>query len=115
MHMTELNATPERVNNSSQLTLIEDTAAKSAPDLDGKESDFDWSDQESVVLTEQPETAVYWNPRGELVIRQRRWPDDDPCIFISPHNVAAFIDRLTDLCGIPTAGGPVPKRVSHRD
>ena len=63
--------------------------------------DFDWDDPEAVVLREQPETAVYWNPKGELVIRQRRdYPDEDQFIYIAAANVDSFIDKLTDIAGL---------------
>jgi len=67
-------------------------------------TDFDWSDVDAVVLAEQPETAVYWNPNGDLVIRQRHWPDDDSLIFISRTNVDEFVDKLCDVVGIPSVG-----------
>jgi hypothetical protein len=59
-----------------------------------------------VILPEQPATAVYFNPRGELVIRQKRWPDDDSFIYIAPDFVSEFIDKLCDIIGIPSVGGP---------
>ena len=68
--------------------------------------DFDWDDAEAVVLHEQPETAVYWNPNGDLVIRQRRWPDDDVFVVITESSVDRFLDKLTDICGIPSMGKP---------
>ena len=68
--------------------------------------DFDWNDTESVVLTEQRETAIYWNPNGDLVIRQKCWPDDDVWVVISKSSVDQFLDKLTDICGIPSFGGP---------
>jgi hypothetical protein len=69
--------------------------------------DFSWDDAEAVVLHEQPETAVYWNPNGDLVIRQRRhWPDDDVWVVITGDSVDRFLDKLTDICGIPSVGGP---------
>jgi hypothetical protein len=53
------------------------------PDPDG---DFDWATDSSVIISEQPETALYWNDRHQLVIRQRRWPDEDSFVFFnSPH------------------------------
>ena len=61
--------------------------------------DFDWSDTESVVLTEQPETAVYWNPHGDLVIRQRRRRDDDPIVIVTRSSLPQLIDKLTDMAG----------------
>ena len=33
--------------------------------------DFDWQNDELVVLPLQPATAVYTNPHGVIVIRQR--------------------------------------------
>ena len=68
------------------------------------ESDFDWGDVDGVVLAEQAETAVYWNPKGDLVIRQRNWHDDDSLIFISKNSVDEFVDKLCDVVGIPSFG-----------
>ena len=65
---------------------------------------FDWADDESVVLREQPMTAAYFNKNGELVIRQARWPDDDVFIYIAQNNLADFIDKLTDSIGVPSVG-----------
>jgi hypothetical protein len=67
---------------------------------------FDWLNDNSVVLREQPETAVYFNADGALVIRQRAaWnQDDDPFVFISPANIGEFLDKLTDICGVPSVG-----------
>jgi hypothetical protein len=66
--------------------------------------DFDWDDPELTTLREQPLTAIYINPYDQLVIRQRRWPDEDALIFISQESVDAFLDRLTDVAGIPSVG-----------
>ena len=68
--------------------------------------DFDWLNDNSVVLREQPETAVYFNRDGALVIRQRSaWnQEDDPFVFISPANIGEFLDKLTEACGVPLAG-----------
>src|SRR5690349_4745539 len=53
--------------------------------LPAAKSDFDWSDPaciaECVALRHQPATAVYFNPDGDLIIRQRCWPDEDPVII----------------------------------
>jgi hypothetical protein len=67
--------------------------------------DFDWSNDSSIILREQPTTAVYFNKEGSLVIRQRRWPDDDAFIYIAETCIADFLDKLTDACGIPSMGG----------
>jgi hypothetical protein len=77
----------------------------SAPEAN---SDFDWNDPETVTLQEQPATAIYFNPVGVLVIRQRRaWDqDEDAFVYISPENVGVFLDKITDVCGVPTVGAP---------
>jgi hypothetical protein len=67
--------------------------------------EFDWSDDNVVVLREQRLTAVYRNPHGDLVIRQERsWnEDEDPFLVIAANNVQTLIDKLCDLEGIPSA------------
>lgn len=78
--------------------------------------EFDWSDRDSIVLQEQRRTAIYWNLNGDLVIRQEKdWNDNDDCfIVISSGNLQAFIDRLCDMAGIPSFGGPEPKPLQRR-
>jgi hypothetical protein len=66
--------------------------------------DFDWADDESVILREQPETAAYFNREGGLVIRQHRWPDDDTVVVIAGNCIGSFLDKLTDVCGVPSVG-----------
>jgi hypothetical protein len=68
--------------------------------------EFDCSDDDSIILREQPATAVYFNKEGSLVIRQHRWPDDDIFIYIAESSIGDFLDKLTDICGIPSFGGP---------
>ena len=45
-----------------------------------------------VIITEQPETALYWNSRHQIVIRQRGWPGDDSFVYFNramlPHLIA---------------------------
>lgn len=75
---------------------------ESAPAVEGEE--FGWGDDDGcVVLKEQYATACYFNREHELVIKQRRWPDDDQCIFIAPHSIAEFLDKLCDICGVGSA------------
>jgi hypothetical protein len=59
-------------------------------------------DDSSVVLHRQSATAIYFNSDNSLVIKQENWPDDDHCIIITESNIEAFLDRLTDICGIPS-------------
>ena len=79
---------------------------KAAEDLLEPTDKFDWSDPEVVVLREQPETACYFNTANDLVIRQRRYPDDDSIIIIAANNIDTFLDKITDVCGVPSFGGP---------
>ncbi len=47
---------------------------------------FDWAG-DTVVLPEQPATAVYTNPHGAVVVRQEGGPYDEDCwIIIRPEN-----------------------------
>jgi hypothetical protein len=54
----------------------------------------DWKDEEPII-TEQPETFLYWNPRCQLVLRQRNEVyEDNPYLFFSIENVPALIRAL---------------------
>ena len=66
-------------------------------------SEFRWTDNESVVLAQQPATAVYFNPAGGLVIRQERaWnEEEDTIIVVAPQNVQTFLDAVCDVIGVP--------------
>jgi hypothetical protein len=57
---------------------------------------FDWCESESIVLREQPATAVYINPAGDIVIRQANayGDDDDDFIYLRPENVPALVDAI---------------------
>ncbi len=59
---------------------------------------FDWREmQASVVLHEQPTTAVYSNVNGHIVIRQEG-PDfeDDAIVTIAPENLEAVIHAMRE-------------------
>lgn len=90
-----------------QLSLVQDDPAPVKPEVnlpdkpDVKpwatlsDSDrFDWASDDSVVLREQRAVAAYYNKEGELVIRQRSWPDDDGFIFVAPENVTEFLEGV---------------------
>lgn len=59
---------------------------------------FDWSQmQDSVVLREQPTTAVYSNVNGHIVIRQEAEVfEDDPYVTIAPENLEAVIHAMRE-------------------
>jgi hypothetical protein len=59
-----------------------------------RHEDFDWNTDNSVVITEQPETAIYWNSRDQMVIRQRGWPDDDSFLYFNRAMLPDLIDLL---------------------
>ena len=89
--------------SANALAIIADTPSEN--NEPAAEGDFNWSaDDSSIILREQPETAVYFNREGSLVIRQHRWPDDDMVIFISASNIDTFLDKITDICGVPSVG-----------
>jgi hypothetical protein len=60
------------------------------------EDDFDWNEDDSIILKEQRATAAYRNKIGELIIRQRAgWCDDrDAFVYISPENEVTFMEGL---------------------
>jgi hypothetical protein len=84
---------------------VEEPKPKAAPAAPLKDSeDFDWSDDSLVVIQEQRETAIYFNPAGGLVIRQRIDWEEDVYVYINAPLIAAFIDKLCDIVGIPSTG-----------
>jgi hypothetical protein len=70
-------------------------------EVPGEQPDF-WTNSENVIVQDQRGVAAYFNTQGELVLMQRGWPDEDVRIYIAPHSVGAFLDKLTDLCGVPS-------------
>ena len=57
---------------------------------------FDWCGDD-IVCHQQPRSAVYFNPHGQVVIRQERDYhafEDDPFVFFSVENVPALIEAL---------------------
>jgi hypothetical protein len=54
----------------------------------------EWDDAEPII-PEQPPTWLYWNPHGQLVIRQRgEIFEDNPFLFFSVENIPALIQAL---------------------
>jgi hypothetical protein len=107
VHIDELpfatpTQTPRRLEASLQKkpdNVADRAVAKKAagPPSDAEPSDFDWDNDDSVVLREQRATAVYRNPVGEVVIRQKGcWPDEDTWIYISCGNEVAFMEGMAE-------------------
>lgn len=78
-----------------RIELAEAARATLAPDPD----DFNWHDDESIVLREQPATAIYTNKHGVLVIRQKaEWDaEHDTFAFITPENAVRFMESLAKV------------------
>lgn len=67
------------------------------------EDDFDWFRDESVIMREQPATAVYQNKGGAIVIRQEKtWQEEDPFVFIRPEFIPTLVRALLNEAGIET-------------
>jgi hypothetical protein len=65
----------------------------------GESEDFDWADPESIIIPSQPAVAVYFNPRGEVVIRQESQyhPDEDHFVYVGRKNLRPLIERLQQI------------------
>jgi hypothetical protein len=71
--------------------------------------DFNWfdADAESVVIAEQPMTAVYSNSHGQIVLRQKAdgcYQDEDTLAYFNPQGALAAAWALIEqahLIGLP--------------
>jgi hypothetical protein len=52
------------------------------------------------LLPGQPETAIYLNEGGDLVITQKNWPEEDSIIIISAPYRGIFLDKICDVVGV---------------
>ena len=68
---------------------------------DGAGRDFDWSDV-VIVVAEQPATACYLNPAGDIVLRQRGADrdDDDPFLWFAPEHAAAIAKAILEAAAL---------------
>jgi hypothetical protein len=78
-----------------EATAIEQPAPQILTSEAPKEWDFNWP-TELIVVPAQPAIAVYFNPRGEVVIRQegQYGYDDDHWIYVQIQNLDPLIDQL---------------------
>ena len=83
-----------------------DPAQSELPKMTIDDCEFDWNAEECTVQRQCNEVAAYLNPHGDLVIRERSWPEDHWVVIAEP-NIQTMIDRLCDLAGI---GGYDPNR-----
>lgn len=65
--------------------------------------EFDWNDDTRRVLGHQPQTAIYSDPNGDIVIRQQGHygPDEDSWVYFSPENVVAVLYGIIDAADLP--------------
>jgi hypothetical protein len=59
----------------------------------------------TLLMARKEVTIQHDKERGEWIIRQRNWPDEDGVIYIGDQDIHEFIDILTDHLGY---GGPRP-------
>lgn len=59
----------------------------------------------AILCPNQFEVSAAFNDGGDLILRQSNWPDDDSVIIVRCDNIPEFIDRLTDVLGIPSSRG----------
>jgi hypothetical protein len=64
--------------------------------------DFDWREDESIAVQNQPAIAVYTNACGQVVLRRERsWDEeDDGFIHISKENVLTVIGAILRAAGM---------------
>ena len=61
------------------------------------QDDFDWSIKEIVVVPQVDAIAVYENPDGDIVIRQRDDYNDDPFVCIPRSSLESVITALVAI------------------
>jgi len=55
-----------------------------------------------IILAAQKLIEMRVDEYGGLVLRQDNWPDEDVEIYVNADYLDMFIDRLTDVCGVPS-------------
>lgn len=66
------------------------------PEPESTSEDFDWNNDKSVCINEQPATAIYRNDFHQIVIRQKAaWDrDEDVFVVIDRAHLSHLIDML---------------------
>jgi hypothetical protein len=90
----EVNGSPPTPLGPADLptATAERILAEAGPD------DFDWSNDDAVVIKPRPGVAVYENKFGNVVIRSQNIddPGDDYFSFVAPEGLPAVIQALKD-------------------
>jgi hypothetical protein len=74
------------------------------------DKEFSWRDDATVVLQEQPATAVYVNPSGNIVIRQNgdSMQEYHQFVFVRPENVPSLVDAILGAARLQVAAEDAP-------
>ena len=59
--------------------------------------EFDWDNDPSVIIRDQAAVAAYYNPSGELVVRQRDTLGAEAILYVAPENIPQFLKGLSDI------------------
>jgi hypothetical protein len=81
-------------------TALQTTIARAVEKYCGPgpiDDDFDWAEDDSVIVPSQRATAAYRNNRGEVIIRQENECDGDQFVILMRSQVDALVARLRDL------------------
>ena len=79
-------------------------------------TEFDWHDANEVIVREQPAIAVYINPAGDIVLRQRGdCFDDDAWIWFHPEHAAAVAAAILEAAALDApVSTPEPTQVDSK-
>jgi hypothetical protein len=55
-----------------------------------------------VLLAAQSLIEFKIDEHGGLLLKQSCWPNEDQTIYVNADYLDTFIDRLTDVCGVPS-------------
>lgn len=91
-----MSKTKPPADDAPSLALVVVNEKPELPPPDDDDDKFSWIDDTNIVIRAQPETAIYWNGCGQLVVRQNGGGyDDDPFLYFDPRNLPALIEALT--------------------
>jgi hypothetical protein len=75
-------------------------------------SDFDWEEARqdpATFIPEQPATAIFTNPNGDLVIRQQGdYREEDQFVVIARTNVERLLVAISETMGLEPLAAPAP-------
>jgi hypothetical protein len=58
------------------------------------DDDFKWTDDDSVIIRGYGDLAVYFNPRGDIVLRQQNMMDDDSIVVFAREHADTVIEAI---------------------